>query len=149
MKSAISLSSPRSGERVSGDDKSSIPTRRRDIYRSISKLRSPTFSHSNHRDQNHRLTWPFWCQARVPHYPDGVSEPSGASPATSAEEAGADDPRGDLKWGSIPGLVRDAADRFGNREAVVDGDLRLSFFDLAARALEVTRAAIRDRDRHR
>ncbi|MGO9342508.1 MAG: FadD3 family acyl-CoA ligase [Acidimicrobiales bacterium] len=53
-----------------------------------------------------------------------------------------DDPRGDLKWGTIPGLVEDAAERFGEREALVDGDLRLSFAELAGRALEVTRAAI-------
>ncbi len=53
-----------------------------------------------------------------------------------------DDPRGDLKWGTIPGLVEDAAKRFGEREALVDGDLRLSFSELAERALEVTRAAI-------
>jgi acyl-CoA synthetase (AMP-forming)/AMP-acid ligase II len=53
-----------------------------------------------------------------------------------------DDPRGDLRWGTIPGLVEDAAERFGDREALVDGGLRLSFSELAERALEVTRAAI-------
>ncbi|MEU5755901.1 FadD3 family acyl-CoA ligase [Streptomyces sp. NPDC047829] len=36
-------------------------------------------------------------------------------------------------WRSIPELVRSAADRFGDDEAVVDGDLRLSFSELANR----------------
>jgi HIP---CoA ligase len=53
-----------------------------------------------------------------------------------------EDPRGDLRWKSVPGLVADAATRFGDAEAVVDGDVRLSFAELAERALVVTRAAI-------
>jgi len=40
------------------------------------------------------------------HYPDGVSDVT--------------DPRGDLQWGTIPGLVEDAAARFGDAEAIVD-----------------------------
>jgi HIP---CoA ligase len=46
--------------------------------------------------------------------------------------------RGDQEWGSIPRLVRSAADRFPELEALVDGDLRLTFPELAA---EVDRAA--------
>ncbi|MFI5619561.1 FadD3 family acyl-CoA ligase [Streptomyces sp. NPDC051567] len=38
-----------------------------------------------------------------------------------------DDPRGDLRWGSIPGLVRSAAARYGGREAVVDGRVRVGY----------------------
>ncbi len=53
-----------------------------------------------------------------------------------------EDPRGDLQWGSVPGLVADAARRFGEAEALVDGETRLSFAGLAAAALEVTRAAL-------
>ena len=45
----------------------------------------------------------------------------------------AEDPRGDLRWGSIPGLVADAAIRFGDAEAVADGAVRLSFAQLEAR----------------
>ena len=77
------------------------------------------------------------------HYPDGVSE-AGATPptSTSMSASGPEDPRGDLRWGSIPALVRDAADRFGDKEALVFGEVRLSFSDLAERALEVTRAAM-------
>lgn len=53
-----------------------------------------------------------------------------------------EDPRGDLQWGAVPRLVAYAAEHFGDTEALVDGDLRLSFSELAVRALGVTRAAM-------
>ena len=53
-----------------------------------------------------------------------------------------EDPRGDLRWGSIPGLVADAALRFGDAEAVVDGEVRLTFSQLEHEALRVTGAAM-------
>ncbi|MFD4459082.1 FadD3 family acyl-CoA ligase [Nocardia sp. NPDC058480] len=43
-----------------------------------------------------------------------------------------------MSWETLPQLVTSAADRFGDAEAVVDGALRLSFTELAAR---VRRAA--------
>ncbi|MGW1027424.1 FadD3 family acyl-CoA ligase [Streptomyces sp. NPDC002577] len=46
--------------------------------------------------------------------------------------------RGDLEWGSIPGLVRAAAERYGAREAVVEGRTRISYAELGER---VERAA--------
>ncbi|MBW5424728.1 AMP-binding protein [Streptomyces sp. BG9H] len=46
--------------------------------------------------------------------------------------------RGDLRWGSIPGLVRAAAERYGDREAVVEGRTRVSYGELGGR---VERAA--------
>ncbi|MEV3990462.1 FadD3 family acyl-CoA ligase [Streptomyces sp. NPDC049837] len=46
--------------------------------------------------------------------------------------------RGDLEWGSIPGLVRSAAERYGPREAVVEGRTRVSYAELGER---VERAA--------
>ncbi|WP_435975226.1 FadD3 family acyl-CoA ligase [Streptomyces sp. Qhu_M48] len=46
--------------------------------------------------------------------------------------------RGDLEWGTIPGLVRAAARRYGAREAVVDGRTRVSYAELGER---VERAA--------
>lgn len=46
--------------------------------------------------------------------------------------------RGDLEWGSVPGLVRSAATRFVDREAVVEGRTRISYEELGAR---VERAA--------
>ena len=66
-----------------------------------------------------------------------MSETVGGTEATG----GAEDPRGDLRWGSIPGLVADAAARFGEAEAVVDGPVRLTFVDLEREALRVTGAA--------
>jgi acyl-CoA synthetase (AMP-forming)/AMP-acid ligase II len=53
-----------------------------------------------------------------------------------------EDPRGDLAFTSVPGLVAAAAARFGDAEALVDGDLRLSFTQLEAEALRVTGAAM-------
>ncbi|MHB8431311.1 MAG: FadD3 family acyl-CoA ligase [Acidimicrobiales bacterium] len=58
------------------------------------------------------------------------------------------DPRGDLRWGTIPALVEDAAARFGELEAVVDahvtGDAgaRLTFDQLAHQVSSATRAIV-------
>ena len=41
--------------------------------------------------------------------------------------AGQEDPRADLIWGTVPRLVEDAATRHGAIEAIVDGDVRLTF----------------------
>ncbi|SEE21739.1 Acyl-CoA synthetase (AMP-forming)/AMP-acid ligase II [Streptomyces sp. 3213] len=46
--------------------------------------------------------------------------------------------RGDEEWGSIPGLVRSAAERYADAEAVVEGRTRISYAELGAR---VERAA--------
>lgn len=46
--------------------------------------------------------------------------------------------RGDEEWGSIPGLIRAAARRYGDREAVVEGRTRVSYAELGDR---VERAA--------
>jgi HIP---CoA ligase len=48
--------------------------------------------------------------------------------------------RGDLEWGTTAGLVRSAADRFADAEALVDGDVRLSFRRLAEAVDEAGRA---------
>ncbi|GAA3378264.1 FadD3 family acyl-CoA ligase [Streptomyces racemochromogenes] len=48
------------------------------------------------------------------------------------------DPRGDLRWRTVAALVRDAAERYGDREAVADGRTRISYAELGAR---VERAA--------
>jgi acyl-CoA synthetase (AMP-forming)/AMP-acid ligase II len=72
------------------------------------------------------------------HYPDGVSD---AVPDIT-------DPRGDLQWGTIPGLVEDAAARFGESEALVDvhgphGTVtRLTFDQLAEQVAAATRAIV-------
>jgi len=68
------------------------------------------------------------------HYPDVVSDVS--------------DPRGDLQCGSIPGLVEDAAARFGGTEALVDAHgpggttTRLTFDQLAEDVAVATRAIL-------
>ncbi len=60
--------------------------------------------------------------------------------------------RGDLRWASVPALLRDAADRFGTAEAVVDlaggaaggGDepIRIDFVDLRRRVESVAKGLI-------
>jgi acyl-CoA synthetase (AMP-forming)/AMP-acid ligase II len=68
------------------------------------------------------------------HYPDDVSDVT--------------DPRGDLQWGTIPGLVEDAAARFGESEALVDAHgpggitTRLTFDQLAEQVAAATRAVL-------
>ncbi|HEX4218370.1 MAG TPA: FadD3 family acyl-CoA ligase [Acidimicrobiales bacterium] len=58
------------------------------------------------------------------------------------------DPRGDLQWETIPGLVEDAAARFGETEALVDHHgpdgttIRLTFDQLAEDVAAATRALI-------
>ena len=50
--------------------------------------------------------------------------------------------RADLEWGTIPGLLDSAAERFGAREAVVDGDTRITFEHLRVAARQAARGAI-------
>jgi acyl-CoA synthetase (AMP-forming)/AMP-acid ligase II len=49
-----------------------------------------------------------------------------------------DDPRADLRWGTIPAAVVDAVAQGGDREAIVDGDRRWTWAEVGA---EVTRAS--------
>ncbi|MCX7619999.1 MAG: FadD3 family acyl-CoA ligase [Acidimicrobiales bacterium] len=60
-----------------------------------------------------------------------------AEPVGSPMETGV---RGDLEWGTTPALVLSAAARLGDRPAIVDGDLTISFADLAARVEHACRA---------
>ncbi|MBE8473752.1 FadD3 family acyl-CoA ligase [Streptomyces justiciae] len=41
--------------------------------------------------------------------------------------------RGDLEWGSVPGLVRSAVERYPDVEAVVEGRTRVTYAELGAR----------------
>jgi len=50
--------------------------------------------------------------------------------------------RGDLEWGTTPRLVRSAADRFGAADALVDGDVRLTFDELSDAVVDAARAFI-------
>ncbi|MFF4644038.1 FadD3 family acyl-CoA ligase [Streptomyces sp. NPDC001389] len=67
--------------------------------------------------------------------PDAGTPDAGAPDAAEADAA---DPRGDLRWGTVAALVRDAARRHAGREAVVDGRTRLDYAQLGDR---VERAA--------
>ena len=61
-----------------------------------------------------------------------------------------DGARGDLRWASVPALLRDAAERFGTAEAVVDGSIdgpgeptvRLDFAELRDRVDAVAKGLI-------
>ncbi|MFE7834667.1 fatty acid--CoA ligase family protein [Streptomyces sp. NPDC057474] len=50
--------------------------------------------------------------------------------------------RGDVEWGTVPGLVRSAARRFGGVEAVVDGRTRVSYAELGARVERAAAACV-------
>jgi acyl-CoA synthetase (AMP-forming)/AMP-acid ligase II len=54
---------------------------------------------------------------------------SGSGIGGASEED--EDPRADLIWGTIPGLVADAAERHAATEAIVDVDVRLTYAQLA------------------
>lgn len=50
--------------------------------------------------------------------------------------------RGDLEWGTIPRLVRYAAERYAGREAVVDGRQRITYAELGERVERAAAASI-------
>ncbi|MGW0842645.1 fatty acid--CoA ligase family protein [Streptomyces sp. NPDC002787] len=50
--------------------------------------------------------------------------------------------RGDVEWGTIPGLVRSAAERYGEVEAVVEGRTRVSYAELGARVERAAAACV-------
>ncbi|MFJ7776293.1 FadD3 family acyl-CoA ligase [Streptomyces yangpuensis] len=53
-----------------------------------------------------------------------------------------EDARGDLRWGTIAGLVRSAAARYADREAVVDGRVRIGYAQLGERVERAAAACI-------
>ncbi|MCX5305435.1 FadD3 family acyl-CoA ligase [Streptomyces sp. NBC_00160] len=57
-------------------------------------------------------------------------------------EALREDGRGDLRWGSIAQLVRAAAARYADREAVVDGRTRISYAQLGERVERAAAACV-------
>jgi len=63
--------------------------------------------------------------------------------STAADQPGddqGDDPRADLRWGTVPAAVLDAVARGGDREAIVDGDLRWSWNEVGRQVDRATRA---------
>ncbi len=57
--------------------------------------------------------------------------PSPASTGIGGAPLEQEDPRADLIWGTVPRLVQDAAERHGAAEALVEGDVRLTYAQLA------------------
>ncbi|MER7733394.1 FadD3 family acyl-CoA ligase [Streptomyces erythrochromogenes] len=53
-----------------------------------------------------------------------------------------EDARGDLRWGTVAGLVRAAAARYGDREAVVDGRVRITYAQLGERVERAAAACV-------
>jgi HIP---CoA ligase len=53
-----------------------------------------------------------------------------------------DNARADLRYGTVPKMVRANAERFGLLDAVVDGERRLSFVDVEQEMLAVTRSLL-------
>jgi acyl-CoA synthetase (AMP-forming)/AMP-acid ligase II len=68
--------------------------------------------------------------------PDRSGEGIGGAPLE------AEDPRADLIWGTIPALVDDAAVRHAEVDALVDGDTRLTFAQLALAVDEYARGFV-------
>ena len=56
---------------------------------------------------------------------------TGAGTGIGGAPADQEDPRADLRWGTVPRLVDDAAARHGAIEALVDGARRLTYAELA------------------
>ncbi|WP_405948618.1 FadD3 family acyl-CoA ligase [Streptomyces prunicolor] len=50
--------------------------------------------------------------------------------------------RGDVEWGTIPCLVRSAAERYADAEAVVEGRTRISYAELGARVERAAAACV-------
>ncbi len=63
-------------------------------------------------------------------------------PAAPVADPDGDDPRADLRWGTIPNAVADAVARGGDREAIVDGDRSWSWAELGVQVDAATRAFI-------
>jgi acyl-CoA synthetase (AMP-forming)/AMP-acid ligase II len=59
------------------------------------------------------------------------SETRGLAQGIGGAPADDEDPRADLIWGTVPALVEDGARRHGATEALVDGEVRLTFVQLA------------------
>ncbi|GAA0303313.1 FadD3 family acyl-CoA ligase [Streptomyces polychromogenes] len=96
--------------------------------------------HEDHGDTDAYGPGPTGTRTAAP-VPGAAAQPDGAGPAAAAP-AGPGDPRGDLRWGTVGALVRDAARRHGRREAVVDGRTRLDYAQLGARVERAAAACI-------
>lgn len=50
--------------------------------------------------------------------------------------------RADVRWGTVPQLFADAATRFGDSEAMVDGDIRMTWTNIHAQARRAAKAFV-------
>ncbi len=80
----------------------------------------------------------------TPPTPAPTPAPTTAGPSDWAEWIDwaheVEDPRADLRWGTIPALLADAARCRPDAEAVADGPIRLTYGELAEAAGELSRA---------
>ncbi len=68
-----------------------------------------------------------------------IGAPSGGIGGAPADQ---EDPRADLIWGTVPRLVEDAAVRHASLEALVEGEVRLTFAELASEVDRYARAFV-------
>ena len=66
----------------------------------------------------------------------------GLRPGAATDEATGTDPRADLRWGTVPRLLADVAARLGGAEALVDGNTRRTFAELAEEVAAMARALV-------
>ena len=66
----------------------------------------------------------------------------GLRPGAATDEATGTDPRADLHWGTVPRLLADVAARQGGAEALVDGNTRRTFAELAEEVAAMARALV-------
>ncbi len=72
--------------------------------------------------------------------PTGATGPLRAHPTGRQAATDPDDPRADLRWGTVGAAVVDAVSRGGDREALVDGDLRWSWAEVGRQVERATAA---------
>ena len=67
-----------------------------------------------------------------------MTDPSQPIPADAGEDG--DDPRADLRWGTIPAALEGAVAEGGDGEALVDGDTSWSWSELGREVDRATKA---------
>ncbi len=74
--------------------------------------------------------------------PPAGGHEGGAAGGTEVDTVDDEDPRADLRWGTVPRLLGDVAERIPEADALVDpaAGIRWSFAELATRAEQLTRA---------
>jgi HIP---CoA ligase len=72
----------------------------------------------------------------------GLGPPATAEDTGGATGTAGTDPRADLRWGTVPRLLADAAARLGSAEALVDGSTRVTFGELADQVAAMARALV-------